>query len=479
MRCAPVDSDPFKRNFHALSLEQVLIRTISQLLYLQNMLSVLKHPAYAKLFSAQVIALLGTGLLSIALGLLAYDLAGDDAGAVLGTAFTIKMIAYVGLSPIANAFAERLPRKAVLIWADVVRAGVALFLPFITETWQIYVLIFVLQTASATFTPAFQATIPDILEDEEDYTNALSLSRLAYDLENLISPALAGLLLAFMSYHWLFGGTVLGFAISTLLVIVTVIPSIKKTNADRPFKERLTRGMSIYLATPRLRGLLGVNMAAAAISAFVLVNTAVIVRGVYGLDESFLAYAFAAYGGGSMLAALSLPRLLTHYRDRSIMITAAILLGCTTLACAVFASIAGAPAWAVFLAAWGVLGALYSFCLTPGGRLLRRSAQAEDKPALFTAHFALSHLCWLITYPLAGWGGFAFGLPVTFAILAITALLAAFIALRVWPAGSPDELEHDHPDLPADHPHLKKHGGRHHAHVFVIDDEHKAWPTHG
>ncbi|MFK5979209.1 MAG: hypothetical protein QM488_10025 [Rhizobiaceae bacterium] len=57
------------------------------------MIDVLKHPIYARLFGAQVIALLGTGLLTVALGLLAFNLAGDKAGAVLGTAFAIKMIA--------------------------------------------------------------------------------------------------------------------------------------------------------------------------------------------------------------------------------------------------------------------------------------------------------------------------------------------------------------------------------------------------
>ena len=138
------------------------------------MLGILSNTPYRNLFSAQVIALLGTGLLTVALSLLAYDLAGDRAGAVLGTALAIKMIAYVGLAPVANAFAEKLPRKAVLIGADLIRASVALFLPFIDEVWQIYLLIFVLQAASATFTPAFQAVIPDILPDEKDYTKALS-----------------------------------------------------------------------------------------------------------------------------------------------------------------------------------------------------------------------------------------------------------------------------------------------------------------
>ncbi|SLN74009.1 hypothetical protein ROA7023_03761 [Roseisalinus antarcticus] len=58
------------------------------------MLEVLADRTYRHLFLAQVVALLGTGLATVALGLLAYDLAGDNAAMVLGTVFTIKMVAY-------------------------------------------------------------------------------------------------------------------------------------------------------------------------------------------------------------------------------------------------------------------------------------------------------------------------------------------------------------------------------------------------
>ena len=70
---------------------------------------------YRNLFSAQVIALFGTGLATVALGLLAYDLAGPRTSAVLATALTIKMIMYVVIAPIAAAYADRLPRRMFLI----------------------------------------------------------------------------------------------------------------------------------------------------------------------------------------------------------------------------------------------------------------------------------------------------------------------------------------------------------------------------
>ena len=109
------------------------------------MLAILRDRTYRHLLAAQVIALLGTGLMTVALGLLAYDLAGADAGAVLGTALAIKMIAYVGVAPVAQAFTDRLPRRSVLVALDLVRGAIALCLPFVTEIWQIYLLIFILQ----------------------------------------------------------------------------------------------------------------------------------------------------------------------------------------------------------------------------------------------------------------------------------------------------------------------------------------------
>lgn len=434
------------------------------------MLAILKNRTYRHLFLAQVIALVGTGLATVALGLLAFELAGETAGAVLGTALAIKMIAYVTVAPIASAFAERMPRRAMLVALDLVRAAVAVLLPFATEIWQVYILIFVLQSASAAFTPTFQATIPGILPDEKEYTRALSLSRLAYDLESVVSPMLAAVLLAFISFHNLFAGTVIGFLISAALVVSVVLPG-PKPSQPRGIYDRTTRGIRIYLATPRLRGLLAINLAIASAGALVIVNTVVYVQAAFGLDNQATSLALAAFGGGSMVAALALPKLLESIPDRIAMLAGASLLAAGTLTAAAL------PGYGWLLPLWFVLGLGYSTAQTPSGRLLRCSANPEDRPALFAAQFALAHACWLIVYPLAGWAGAVLGLPATAVILAGLAAVAIGIALMIWPADDPEVVEHSHVDLPSDHPHLIEGGReRRHAHAYVIDDMHAAWP---
>jgi len=441
------------------------------------MLSVLANRTYRHLFAAQVIALIGTGMMTVALGLLSFKIAGDQAGAVLGTALAIKMLAYVGVAPVVGGFANYLPRRAFLVSMDLMRASVAIALPFVDQIWQVYVLILVLQAASAAFTPTFQATIPDVLPDEAQYTRALSLSRLAYDMESLLSPTLAAALLALITYNWLFVGTVVGFLCSAGLVLSVTVPQPEPSARKGGIYDNITRGIRIYLATPRLRGLLALNLSVAAAGAMVIVNTVVLVRGFLGGTDSQVALALACFGGGSMTAALLLPRLLDRVADRAIMISSAGVLGGALLALAAIASVPETSKWLwqALLPTWTILGVAYSAVMTPSGRLLRRSARPADRPAVFAAQFALSHACWLLTYPLAGWIGSWAGVVPTLLVLAAITFAGLLIAQRLWPIEDTVVVPHQHPELPSGHPHLLDEGTRH-AHDYVIDDLHPRWP---
>jgi MFS family permease len=330
--------------------------------------SLFAHRDYRRLFGAQLVALFGTGLTTVALGLLAYELAGPTAGAVLGTALALKMVTYVTVAPIAAAYADRVPRRSMLVTLDVVRAGVVLALPFVDQVWQIYVLIVVLQSASASFTPTFQAVLPDILPDERDYTKALSASQLASTMESLLSPALA------------------------------------------------------------------------------------------------------------------LPRFLDRIPERPVM-----LAGAGTLAAGFAGAIAlstvdsGGWRWPAALAVWAVIGAGTGFTLTPVGRVLRRSSRATDRAAVFAAQFSLSHACWLLAYPIAGWVATEAGFTWTWLILAVPTAVGIVVALRFWPRRDPVVLEHTHPIGQVDPDHVADavdERGRHrHAHEFVIDRDHRRWPA--
>ncbi|MBF6170664.1 MFS transporter [Nocardia blacklockiae] len=403
------------------------------------MIEVLRRREFRRLFTAQVVALVGTGLSTVALGLLAYDLAGGAAGAVLGTALAIKMVAYVAVAPVISALAERVPRRPLLVSADAVRAVIALALPFVTEVWQVYALVFVLQSASATFTPVFQSLLPAVLPDPAEYTRALSLSRLAYDLESLLSPVLAAALLTVVGYHALFAGTAAGFVVSGLLVVTTRLPRGAPAEPSGALIERITRGARIMLDRPALRGLLAMNLAVAAATALVVVNTVVYVRDSLGGSGAGVAVALGCYGGGSMVVALAVPRVLRAVSDRTLMLTGCAVLPVGLLAAAATALLRHGPGWMLLCVTWIALGAGTSMINTPSARLLRAQATPVTRTAVFTAQFSLSHACFLLTYPLAGWLGAAAGQASAAAALALVATLAASTAARVWPAAVPAE----------------------------------------
>lgn len=395
----------------------------------------LRDRRYRRLFGAQVIALVGTGLLTVALGLLAYDLAGGRAGAVLGTALAIKMVSYVVVSPIIGACTARLSPKVVMVSADAVRAVAALALPFVAATWQIYLLILILQAASATFTPTFQSVIPTILEDEDDYTRGLSLSRLAYDLEAIASPVIAAALLTVVSYSALFVGTVLGFVASGLLVAGTALPGSSPPTSPEPFGRRITAGARIMIARPPLRGLLALNAVVAAAVALVLVNTVVYVHDLGG-GATAVAIALACFGGGSMTVALSIPQVIARFGDRHTMLAGAGVVTPALLLWTAVLWIGPGPlaGWTALPVLWIALGAGTSLIATPSARLLRDAAQPSTRSALFTAQFSLSHACYLVTYPLAGWVAVAAGQHIAAGMSAAIATLAAVAAAALWPA---------------------------------------------
>lgn len=430
----------------------------------------LGSPTFRRLFTAQVVSLAGTGLATVALGLLAYDVAGAQAGQVLGTVFAIKMVAYVLVAPLAAALVVRVPRRTALMGADLLRAGIALCLPFVGATWQVYVLVFVLQAASALHTPTWQSAVPDVLPDEGTYTRALSYSRVADDLELVLSPVLAAALLLVVSSHALFVGTGIGFAASAVLVASVVVPPVARsvsrdrdgggvhdgadggwggvtpvgTDGDEragagpdfgelPLGVRVRRGVSLMVRSPSLRPVLALNLAVAAAGAFVLVQTVVIARSTFGQGDSEVALLLAVNGAGSISAAVLLPRVLRRVSERTVMLGGGSVLAVATalvpLALAVPTPVAGLVAVG---ALWLTVGAAWACTEVPIARLIVRDVPDGERPAVFAAQFSLSHACWLVTYPVAGWLGAA-GLTSAALMLAATSLTATITAVALWP----------------------------------------------
>ena len=239
---------------------------------------------YNRFFTAFALALLGTGVAVVGIVLLAFDLAGDDAGVVLGTALGIKTATYVVVAPIASVVSGSVPKRRLMLVLLLTGASTFLLLPWVTSVWQLYALIFVFAVGSAIFNPTYQALVPYFLPEPRAYYRALTKARVANELESTASPLAAAILLLVVDHEGLFVAAMAIILLAAAILSKVQIPSVGVVKKAKPLKE-VGRGLRLFRDTPEFRFLVPLNMAMALIVAMVMTNTVVLVQGLFDLGE--------------------------------------------------------------------------------------------------------------------------------------------------------------------------------------------------
>lgn len=436
----------------------------------------LANKSFRRLFTAQICSLLGVGLLTVALSLLAFRIGGiTTGGQLLGLVLALKMVAYVFLAPLAESLSAGVPRKRAMVSLDIGRMLLLLPMAFATEIWHVFALTFAFFALSAGFTPLYQSVIPEVLPEENDYAQALSWSRIAYTLEAVLSPVIAAALLNLVTGEALFYAAAIAFLGSVLALLSAHLPASVFTLRKGSLLKRTGYGLWVHWHTPRLRGLVLLKFALSLAMAWVLVNSVIYAGARLGNADQFFPILMACYGAGAVLGAVMVPRMIRKSSERATMFAGTFGFAITGAA---FALLLPSSLLALALI-WVAFGTTSSLTLTPGGLVITKSATSRDRPAVFAAQFSLSHAGWMVAYPLAGWlAGFT-SLETSLFVLSIMCAAVAVAALSVWPANDPLERPHFHPDLPDNHPHLisvPANGAQHrHVHAFCIDDLHPSW----
>ncbi len=409
---------------------------------------------YVFLFAGQIVSLLGSGVTTVALAIFAYQLSGgESATAIIGNALFLRILAFLLFSQFAGVLADRVDRKKILIATDVVRFGLLAMFPFITEIWQIYALIFAINSVTAFFTPTFEASLPAVV-GEKDYVKALSFSRVAVDIEAFAAPALAGLLVAAFSVRWVFWFDAFTYLISAGLVLMVTIPHVKKKLDPiklQSFMSDLTLGTRILLREPSLRQALILSFAEAMAGAAAIVATVVYVADVLRSGSTSFAVVMALLGLGSTLAAIILGRSTTrieadadgktslHY-VRHDWSRRALFIGGFVLSLILLPGVFQPPL-VIFAGLWLLNGAGQALISIASGTLLAEHTREEERGRAYAAYFALTHACWLITYPAIGYAAVWWGTPVTFTLAGAVCLVVVGVA---YVFGGKNWVEHSH-----------------------------------
>ena len=417
----------------------------------------LRNPLFARLYCAQTVSLLGDGLTWVGLALLAVEVAGQNSAVILSTALTLRITAFVFLSPWAGAIADRFDRKQIMVVTHLMRLILVGLLPFVTQVWQIYLLTLALNALYAFFTPTYKATIPLVVA-EEDCPRAIALSGATYQLLGVLGPGMAGAIAAWVGARQVFFLDSATFAIAAVLIMT--LPGALRVRHSREAARTASRtwqdvkeGTTRLFADAPIRYALAIQLVASIGGALILVNTVGHVKNQLLLGDVEYGWVMAAFGMGATLGAVALGTFDLPYKHSQIIFGGAISL---TLA------LLGGNSVGLYglMILWAIAGAGQNCINLPTQTLIAERVPKEAQGRVYGAHFAWSHLWWGLSYPLAGWLGIYQTENVFFYGSCIGIALLAVVQLTISPKGH----HHEHRHQALFHSHEHSHDDEHHQH---------------
>ena len=158
----------------------------------------LRRRDFRNVFLAQSVSVFGDGITPVALTFAVLDLTGS--GTDLGLVLAAQSVPLVLLALVGGVWADRLPRAALMMASDLVRAavqitGAVLLLTGTAQIWQLAVLAACHGAAEAFFRPAAGAILPQIVPAGE-LQQANALMGISDNFGWMVGPAVAGVLVA-------------------------------------------------------------------------------------------------------------------------------------------------------------------------------------------------------------------------------------------------------------------------------------------
>jgi MFS family permease len=211
----------------------------------------LSEPPFRRFFTGQAASLLGDGMAPVALAFAVIGLGGSPTE--LGLVLAAQALPLVAFLLVGGVFADRLPRRGVMLGADVVRglaqsACAVLLVTGHAEIWMLAALQVPYGAASAFFNPAMTGLTPSIVSAPR-LQQANALRGLAESAGAIVGPALAATIIAVASPGWALGADAATFLVSTFALTGLRVPPSDRIE-PRPFLRDLREGWSEFRARP-------------------------------------------------------------------------------------------------------------------------------------------------------------------------------------------------------------------------------------
>ena len=384
------------------------------------------------LFLATLASSVGTWLAFVALVIDVFDRT-DDARWV-SALLIVDFLPIVAIGLFAGPLLDRLPRRTVLIAADLARAAVFFVLPFTTSALQIVLLAFAAGVATSFFRPASYAGLPNLVADNE-LAHANGLVQSAENLAFAAGPLAGGALVAAFGTHPAYWFNAVTFAISGFF-ISRIRRSLEEERGEREGHWReIVAGLRLVSSVRALLAVLVAWSVAMLALAATSVAEVVLAKTTFNAGDFGYGFLFAATGVGLAAGSFAAGPVVERRGARFVYPVSIALMGIG------FAAVAGAPNVWVASAILVVAGIGNGAAVVCNALLVQRGAPDRLRGRAFTVLMSTSYAVLGIGTAVAGPLTNSFGPRDMFAVAAGLAAVAAIVALAMLARGGEADVE--------------------------------------
>jgi len=270
-------------------------------------LRALNHRDFRRFYAAQLLALVGGWMQTVAQAWLVLQL--TDSPFKLGLISTLQFSPILMFSLVAGAVADRLPKRGLLVTTQTTLACQALLLGVLVSTGRVQyghvaVLGLVLGFANAVDQPARHSFVMDMV-GKGDVANAVALNSAAFNAARIVGPAVAGVLIGRVGVGPVFFINSVGFVGVILTLLRLEARGLPARERRATMLEEIVEGLRYARRTPRLLLALGLVLS---VSLFVFnftVYVPLLARTVLGLGAEGFGFLMASLGVGAVAGALT------------------------------------------------------------------------------------------------------------------------------------------------------------------------------
>src|SRR6476646_7466966 len=188
---------------------------------------------FGLLWWGQVTSQIGEGLNKVALLWFVYELTGS--AMMIATVGLIQTIPPLLFGPIIGVYLDRLRKKPVMVWIDLIRTLLTLLIPALYGMGHLsleglFVLIFLTSVVSTVFGPALVSAVP-LMVRRNELVSANALIQGTNNIGLLLGPAVSGVLIALIGAQHALDVNAATFFISALCLMPI---RSNETIAERP-----------------------------------------------------------------------------------------------------------------------------------------------------------------------------------------------------------------------------------------------------